>query len=178
MIFLCLICACFVAPAYSQEPDQRQKPKYVVVPPEQVFLTIAYQPGCPLEFEEVKYLASLDGGGTPSFLVRNTGSKPIRSFTVGTPGWTVTWSADYTKKLLPPGERVAPSGGGEVEVMPLSNELREKLQLKGPMRDLIVLMVVRVEYADGTVFGDETTYEALIKFVDKIIDLKSVSKAK
>jgi len=55
-----------------------------------------------------------------------------------------------------------------VEVVPLTKELRQKLELQGPMRATVVLMVIRVEFTDGTVFDDEAVYNALCAFLEDL----------
>lgn len=171
IIILCFVCACSATATYSQELRRQDRSKFVVVPPEQVLLTIAAQPGCPLQFEEVKYLAGVDGGGSPSFLVRNKSVKPIRSFTVGGTDWTISWPNEFTKRLLMPGERAA--ADDDVEIVNLSNELRDKLNLRGAMRSILVLMVVKVEFADGSNFSNESTYQALQEYSEKLSELSS-----
>src|SRR6266545_848441 len=43
----------------------------------------------------------------------------------------------------------------------------EKLKLEGPMVGLVCLMVARVEFDDGTVYSDESTYKALQAYFEK-----------
>jgi hypothetical protein len=169
IITLCFICMCSVSALQSQERERQKKSKSVVVPTELVLLTIAAQPESPLEFDNVRFLAGLDGGGSPSFVVRNRSSKPIRSFTVGGVDWSVTWPNQFTKRLLMPGE-VADTAG-DVEIVKLSPELQNKLNLQGPMRSLLVLMVIKVEFADESIFNAEPTYHALQQYSDKLADL-------
>jgi hypothetical protein len=176
LIILSFVFVCSAGALNGQNADRQEKSKFVVVPSEQVLLTTAEQPGCPLQFEDVKFLAAVDGGGTPSFEIRNKGTKPIRSFTVGGPDWTMTWSEQFTKKLLMPGEKA--EGTDDVEIVSLSNELRDKLNLKGPMRSILVIMVVRVEFADGSTYSAESTYEALKKYTEKLDNLIANAKSK
>lgn len=46
------------------------------------------------------------------------------------------------------------------EIVPLSKELSEKLRLKEEMKGIVVLMVVSVEFSDGTKYDDEKTFKA------------------
>ena len=78
-------------------------------------------------------------------------------------------------KIANPGGK-AFLGDDDVEIVPLSDELRDKLQLKGSMRSVLVLMVIRVEYADGSVYNAESTYEALQKYTETLINLKANAK--
>lgn len=178
IIFIFLICVCFTASMSGQQSNRQEKEKFVVVPEQQVLVAIAYQQGNPLQFEEVKYLAGVSGSGSPSFSMRNKGSKPIRSFTIGRPWGTETWSEKFTKKLLMPGEMAA-LGSADAEIIPLSDEMRGKLKLAGDtMRAVSVLMVVRVEYADGTVFSAESIYDAFQKYVERLTELQANAKSR
>lgn len=176
IILMCFVFVCSAGALNGQKANRQEKSKFVVVPSEQVLVTTAEQPGCPLQLEEVKYLAAIEGGGSPSFEIRNKGNKPIRSFTVGGPDWTMSWSQKVTKKLLMPGERA--EGLNDAEIVNVSDELRDKLNLKGPMRSILVIMVVRVEYADGSTYSAETTYEALQKYTERLGYLLANSKSK
>jgi hypothetical protein len=174
--FLCFMFICFVVSASGQQVERQQKRRFVVVPPEQALVTVAFQPECPLQFEEAKLLAFVEGGGAATYVIRNKGTKPIRSFTVGVPGLKLTWSEELTKRLFMPGERIVGGGDDEIEMVPLTDELRDKLKLKGPMRGVAVFMVIRVEYADGTVYSAEPAYKALRKFSDELDDLRANAK--
>jgi hypothetical protein len=167
---LSLVFICSVLITNGQTRFRHDKSKFVVVPPEQILVTVAAQPGSPLQFEEVRYLANINGGGSPSFLVRNQSTKPIRSFTVGGVDWTMSWSEQFTHRLLMPGERAE---SDDVEIVKLSDPLRDKLNLKGPMRSILVLMTVKVEFADGTVFNAEPTYKALEAFSERLYELST-----
>ncbi len=177
IILLCFMCLCFAGSANSQQVDGKQKWKFVVVPAEQVLVTVAAQPLCPIQFENIKYLAGVDGGRSPSFTVRNKGNKPIRAITVGGSDWTLEWSEKFTHTLLMPGgEAFSEKEEDDVEIVPLSDELRNKLQLKGSMRSVLVLMVIRVEYADGSVYDAEPTYKALQKYTEMLTDIMANAK--
>jgi len=137
-------------------------------------MTIASQPESPIRFEEVKFLASVDGGGnSPAFHVTNIGSKPIRSFTIGGPDWTMTWSEEFARKLLMPGEKALAKD--DVEIVPLTDKLRANLKLDKPMAVLVV-MVIEVQYADGTNYNARPTYQALQKYTERLLELKSSAK--
>lgn len=174
IIIVCFLLAFYAGAIQGQKTPNEDRLKFVVVPSEQILVTIAEQPGCPLKFEEVKYLAALDGGGTPSFEIRNRGTKPIRNFTVGGTDWTMSWSEQFTKKLLMPGETA--EGNDDVEIVNLSDQLREKLNLSGPMKSVLVLMVIKVEFADGSAYNAESTYKALQKYTEKLDNLIINSK--
>ncbi len=52
------------------------------------------------------------------------------------------------------------------EVVPLTEELRDKLKLRAPMKAVIVLMVTAVEFTDGTTYNDEPTQKALETYLE------------
>lgn len=124
---LCLMFGSLSFVVNGQQDVRQEKESYVVAPSEQILVTIASQPDCPLQLEKAKYPVPTEGGaGIPSYHVRNRGTKPIRSFTVGTPSSTWGWSEKVNGKLLMPGERL-PDEGESAEIVPLTKELRNKL---------------------------------------------------
>jgi hypothetical protein len=106
--------------------------------------------------------------------MRNVGGKPIRSVsyadwnTFGTGGHS-GWSGKLSGEIVMPGQLVPLSDGdSQDEIVPLTEKLRSKLKLDGSMKAIIVLMIRRVEYADGTVYTDEAQSEKLSVLAEKI----------
>ena len=62
--------------------------------------------------------------------------------------------------------KVRPSSLDELnlDIMPLTDQLRAKYHLNGQMRLVTILMVVKVEFADGTTYDATPTFESLKKF--------------
>jgi hypothetical protein len=164
-----------VAFAAGAQQSVGQKQRYVLVPPELALITVASQPDCPLQFEDVKVLASVDGGvGGPDFRLRNRSSKPIRDlryewWTTEYSGAGGAWPRKVTSEVVMPGQLV-PEGeeADKYEIIPLTEELRDKLKLRGPMRGVAILMVVKVTFADGTTYNAEPTLKALRAYVARL----------
>ncbi|HWN11003.1 MAG TPA: hypothetical protein VNO50_17325 [Pyrinomonadaceae bacterium] len=98
--------------ASVQEVMPQRSKRVVVVPREVGLITVAYQPNCPLQFENAKLFAGVDGGGLESYDIRNIGTKPVRAITIGTSSgnrWTWGVSAEegpvMPGQLIPPGAR-------------------------------------------------------------------------
>ncbi len=160
-----------IANAAGQSPaDDRQKA--VVLPRSYALPVVVYQPDCPLRIEKFSLVDAVEGGGeSANFEFRNIGAKPIQSYTIS---WVTTGGAgeqlNYVAKT--PGERINPGETlpnikGSIVLVPLTDEIRKKLKLEGPMVGLVCLMVVRVEFDDGTVYSDESTYKALQAYFEK-----------
>lgn len=178
-ITLLLMFFCFACSVSSQQVNHQEKKRYVVIPDDLVLVTVAHQPDCPLQFEEAKVLAAMDGSEVAGYTVHNIGAKPIRSFMLAVPGATIGWSEEFTKRLFMPGERT--DDDDDVEIVPLTAELRTKLKLDGPMRTIVLFMVIRIEYADGTIYSAESTYKAFKKYADKLdefMELQANRKSK
>jgi hypothetical protein len=165
---------CAVIVVNAQHNGQREKTRSVLVPREVTLVTVAFQPDCPLQFEKVKALAYLDGGGALSYQLRNVGTKSIRSFTIaernsaGT-GKTWSWEAITKDELALPQQLVSLEPvESRVEIVLLTDDLRKDLKLQGKMRSVVVLMVVRVEYVDGSIYSDEGASKALDDYLDKV----------
>lgn len=156
-----------LVPAKGQQIDKGKKNQYVVVPAETILLSIANQPDSPLQFEQAKYLAHIGGGGGPSYQLRNRGTKPIRAFTVAslnTSGTGGSWG--LTEAAIMPGQLVPIQSDPDDEIVPLTDELRRKLNLQGTTKAVVVLMVVRVEYKDGTTYDDSPKYKVLQSYFE------------
>ena len=154
---------------YAQQTSQ-QKVRAVEIPREISLVTIAYQPNCPLQFEDVRFLAGIDGGGLTSYELRNRATKSISKLAIGDSRGS-RWSWDIAKDHGPimPGQLVPPWTDQDwLETLPLTKELAEKLRLKGPMHGILVLMVIHVEFSDGTVYDDEPIYKALCAYMEAV----------
>ena len=175
------ICIFAVSAPHAQDDGRRGKDQYVPVPREIVLPMIAVQPGCPLQIEKVARLMKVGGGGGSDYQLRNGGNKPIKSFTVsytfgeGTGGsrmWTLS-----PQEFIAPGQ-LAPLSAedSDGEIIPLTDELRKKLGLHGAMKTIVIYMVERVEFADGSVYSDEATATALQSYLDnKVGQVNSAS---
>ncbi|MBA2705652.1 MAG: hypothetical protein H0U60_17575 [Blastocatellia bacterium] len=162
--------------AGGQQNGKREGQRYVIVPNENVLLLIASQPGAPIRFEDTKLLLSIDGRELAvAYKLYNVGTKPIRYLTpmmwtsFGT-GGTLTGagpsSGRVTDELIMPGQTFRDDHLDEI--VPLTDELREKLLLRGPMKAIVVLMVQRIAFADGTTYSDDTTAKALHTYFEKL----------
>ncbi len=153
----------------------RPKRKAVLVPPDHVLTTIANQPDCPLKFDKAAMILYLDaeGGGSDVYELRNRGSKPIRAYSVAV--WTSIGTGNIVEqqtlkngRVLPGEKAPQPGEGREVEIVPLTDDLRDKLKLRGPMTAVSVFMVLRVEFEDGSAYSDEPAFAALQQYFEKI----------
>lgn len=159
----------------QQQGSQQETQQFVVVPSEQVLLTAASQPECPLQFENAKYIYGADKQGLGViFELRNRSSKPLRikSFVYATETTTGGgWSSGArvgADKLIAPGQTVPIEQDDHVEIVPLTDKLRDKLKLQGPMKGVIVLMIKSIEFADGSTYNDESTLKALQVYFEKL----------
>ena len=165
--------------ACGQNSESKAQHQHVVAPRELALPVIVAQPESPLDFVDTQALINV---GTrrwvPGFRLHNHGTKPIRTFTVASAGinewtWTATNSSDY----FLPGQIKAIEGSNRDEIVPLTDALRDKLKLNGPMRGIMVLLVVSVEYVDGSVFK-ETGYESLGDYLDLVRGTLSAAPGK
>lgn len=158
-----------ISPVSLAQSKQGEVDLAVVVPKEIALLLSAYQPNCSLKVEQAELHAYLKGGSVPDLKLKHQGTIPIKNFKVayvdstGSGGsWTIS------RKTVLPGQIITVSEESpSVRIIPLSDDLRGKLQLNGGMKGTIVFIVVRIEYADGTIYDDERLYEAIKKYFDK-----------
>lgn len=176
MRFLALLFVISVSCAvYGQDALSSQKPQAFIIPSEMMLPVVASQPGCPLRFENVRSIFYIDRSGTAeTFNLRNVGSKPIRDFTVAAYTsyggmWSKSRPQTELQRMVLTGEVASVGGEEEVEIIPLNDELRAKFKLTDrPMGGVVVLMVVRVEFADGSIFSDEKASKALQAYFKKL----------
>ncbi|HWN11001.1 MAG TPA: hypothetical protein VNO50_17315 [Pyrinomonadaceae bacterium] len=163
-----LLCGFMVSAGYLQESNAQDRHRFVVVPSDQGLALIAPQPDSPLRFEDVKLVANVATGlWSPSFRLRNRGTKPIRAFTVAAAG-SGEWGLEPDSgPHVMPGQIAPLYEDSRDKIVPLTEELRDKLKLRGSMKNVLVLVVVRVEYADGTRF-QEPAFEGLKYYFEKI----------
>jgi hypothetical protein len=159
-----------------------KKQQLVIEPSDSSLLLVASQPNCPLIIENPRRLlnVNLSWDARYEYQLRNRATKVISDFTLvawtsfGT-GGTLTPRWKLSNELLKPGQTIATSGvGREDEIVPLTDELRDRLKLRGPMKAIIVLMVEKVEFSDGSVYNDEGTSKSLLHYFESL-DLKSNS---
>jgi hypothetical protein len=151
----------------AQQGGQTQKPRYVVAPPESILLVLASQPDCALQISDARLLISADQQAPPlyQYQIKNRGTKPIRSYTVG------AWASNGTggtlsngktlNPLLMPGQVLPSEKESQFEIVPLTDELRERLKLRGAMKTVVVLIVEEIGYVDGTTYNAESTLKPL-----------------
>ena len=160
--------------ATAQDQNKLQRLDYVIVPSESVLLVAASQPDCPSEIAESKLLNLVDGSRQAAFQyeLRNRGTKPIIGVSVwalnsdGTGGGPLSNGHSFIASLMP-GKKIL-VGEPSRKIVGLTPELRERLKLAGPMRVIVVLVVAKVEYADGSAFSDMKTVKALTDLLDEV----------
>lgn len=168
LLLVCVLATLIANTVHGQQYNSQDRHSYVVVPRDQGLILIVSQPNCPLTFEDTRLLANMDGLWIPDFRVRNHGIKPIRAFTVAAAG-SNEWgwhAADATQHLLPGGATKL-VGSNKDKIVPLTESLLEKLNLKGSMKGVLALIVVKVEFDDGSVF-QEDSYDDLKEHFVKI----------
>lgn len=156
----------------AQSPEERKR-QFVVAPRNVVLQVVAVQPGCPIRLENVSFLVGVSGGGSNVYDLRNVGSKPVRRVTVASSTGAInTYESPpgsfHTGTVLYLSSRGQCSGCTKDEILTLTPELREKLGLGRQMKSIITLMILEVEFEDGSRFSDRETFEAMSKFLDRL----------
>lgn len=183
MIFLVWIVVIGAVDSFAQDQSDsvgksdsaQEKIHLYRIPVENVLPVFAYQPDSPIEFLKAESWGSLEGGGFQQYHFRNRSSKAIKSYKVSVlntsgGGSSIEFEASSQAGYLMPGEEYPrknelDSDPGRVEVVPLTDKLRREKKLNG-MKAVVIFIVIKVEFADGTVFDNEKIYNALEKFFD------------
>src|SRR5258708_5439680 len=127
-----------VTTGYFQESNDQDRHRFVVIPVDQGLALITPQSDCPLKFEDITVLSNMKGLWIPGFKLRNQGIKPIRAFTVAAAGngeWG--WQAPDSLHYLMPGQIAPLEGNKSDEDVPLTDVLRDKLNIRGPMKGIL-----------------------------------------
>ncbi len=169
-----LACCISATPLFGQEKADRKAGQYFVIPPNILLLAIASQPECPLLIESARILRSSDAKspGFYNYQVRNRGTRAITSFTLS------IWYSDATgatlnpvrleQELLPTQSIVFPFKNDEFELVPLTDELRDKQRLNKPYETLAVIMVEYVHFSDGSIYHAEELSSVVQNYFLKI----------
>lgn len=179
MRILILIGVLLLVPQVSaQDPRSASKvPTYAVVPAHNVLVAVAAQPNCPLLIEDAKFLRSTDRTTSKiTYKVRNVSSKPIALFTIddlnseGAGGTLTVWSASSRKRsMLMPGETLEVyEPGSDFEIVSITKEILDELKPEREMKVVHILLVNKVEFAEGETYKDEETSQALSVLFKKL----------
>lgn len=173
VVNLCLVLWSLTSATIAQQANNEPKRRYVVAPPENFVLAIAAQPDSPLQIVNPKLLVGVDYGWGVSCQLRNQGTKPIRFLTLVTrmsygAYATLRPSGRSGDRLIMPGQTVPCDEDDTDEIVPLTAALRDKLELRGPMKGVVVLMVESIKFADGTSYSDEATSKALLSYFQNL----------
>jgi hypothetical protein len=160
--------------------NSRDRVKYVEVPQENVLMVIVNQPHCPIKIEDPSLYLRIDKFQTiQRYRVRNISAKPIATFTVtswsmGGTGGTLPVGLNSPTRLMKPGEVIdSMNTHANVEIVPLSEEIREQLKqnlqfnLDNKLRQVYFLMVDQVFFADGSVYRDKASTTSLGEFLNE-----------
>ena len=158
----------------AQQANRQTTPRYAAVPPENVLLTIAAQPECPIRIENLRLLYNLDTNQLSySFEIRNRGTQPVTGFFLdawfanGT-GGTIIYDWEKQNKTLMPGRSATELEIDERQIVPLSKDVKERMQLKSGMRMVVVLIVRYVNFSDGLSWNALKTSDALSEYFIKL----------
>jgi len=159
-----IVLACVSGSAATKQA--REKQRGIVVPAETVLPVVAFQPECPVRFEKAETIQWLgEGRGvTHRYVLRNDGTKPVVAVKVvaitqvGT-GVGADIRAHNRSEWIMPGEVWPRSLSGEI--IPSTPKLLTDNHLDGSMQGIIVFMIVRVEFSDGTAYDNERANKRL-----------------
>jgi hypothetical protein len=159
----------------QRSPDDR---KFITPPDEIYLLTVASQEGCPIQIENAKLLLFIGPGSNwgASYRLRNVGTKPIRIQSVTLSMWTAqgvgeSWQQlpqDADKSFLPGEVITIKENSRKLEVVPITDEIRDKMKLRGALHAVVVLMVEQVKFSDGSIYSAERTSKALESYFQNV----------
>src|SRR6266542_6948631 len=172
----CLVCFWVGVSVWAHQSSE--EPKFVISPSDTYLLAVISHPDCPIQIENAKLLLFIGRGCNwgASHQLRNVGTKPLRIHSITLSMWTAqgvgaTWEdlSQDSEKAVSPGELIPiREDDRKIEIVPLTDEIRDKLRLRGPLRAVVVLMIEQVRFSDGSVYSDERTSKALKSYFQEI----------
>jgi len=176
IVVLCLVCLWIVGNVWAQKGSEETR--YAIAPSGKYLLTIASQPDCPIQVENAKLLLAIGVGGLgASYRLRNAGTKPVTIRSITLSMWTEhgignSWE-DLTQepaKMVLSGELIPIKDDDKrkTEIVPLTDEISNKLGLRGPLEVVVVLIVEQVKFSDGTVYSDHRTSRELQSYFQRV----------
>lgn len=183
IVLLCV--ACFYA--NSVWAQQGSEERQFFIPPNDIYLlTVASQADCPIQIENARLLFFIGPGSnwSASYRLRAAGMKPLRIRSITLSMWTAqgvgsTWEelTQAAEKAVLPGELITiREDDPKIEIVPLTDEIRNRMKLRAPMHAVVVLMVEQVKFSDGSVYSDERTSKALRSYFQNIDFVDSKAK--
>lgn len=176
IILSCFVCLRLASTVWAQQVSEDRK--YIIPPNDQYLLTVASQADCPIEVENAKLLFFIGPGSGwgASYRLRNGGTKSLAIQSITLSMWTAmgvgsTWeelTQDAEKALLPGEVITIKEDDRKTKIVPLTDAIRDKMKLRGPLKAVVVLMVEQVKFSDGSFYSDKHTSEALESYFKNI----------
>lgn len=160
--------------ALSGQSTQQSPDQCFDVHGETIHPVIAYQSDCPIEFTKVRVVGCLGGGNWYMYQIRNRSMKPIIAYTINTitsagTGNEASFIADTKREQLMPGE-IRPTSmekSWRVTIVPNPDKLKPKSNANNIMKGIVIYMIRRVEFADGSIYNGEQEYKFLKNFFNE-----------
>jgi hypothetical protein len=183
-----IICFCLLlfSVGGSVCAQQHSERKFIIPPNDIYLLTVASQAGCPIQIENATLLFFIGPGSNwgARYRLRNVAAKPLRIQSITLSMWTAlgvgsTWqefTQDAEKAVLPGELLTTREDDPKIEIVALTDEIRDRLKLRGPLHAVVVLMVQQVRFSDGSVYSDQRTSTALQSYFEGIDLVESKAK--
>ncbi len=175
IILSCFVCLSVAGSVSAQQSSEQRK--FIIPPNDQYLLTVASQADCPIQVENAKLLFFIGPGSSwgASFRLRNGGTKPLRIQSITFSMWTAMGIGSTLEELTQnpenavlPGQLITIREDHKIEIIPLTDEIRDRLKLHGPLKAVVVLMIEQIKFSDGSIYSDEHTSKALESYFHNI----------
>ncbi len=168
LITLCLL----VTANTGQKAKVNKEIKGFIVPRETNLPLVVSQPDCPLLIKDIELHGYLRGGSAPFFKVVNQGTKIITGYEIayltGDGNGGGSWST--TNEMVQPGETMffdKERTDTHIASITESKEILKNMRIGEEMKGIMIFMIVRLKYVDGSVYEDEKVYKYLKLYLDK-----------
>lgn len=166
MRYLAMIALLVVA---TESVMSQERIKYETVPDHMVLVAIASQTSCPLKIEDATFLKRTDQPGVLiKYKLRNISNKSIEFVSVmiqysGGSGGNSTPMPRVKKILLPNETLESVSEPIDYEIVGVYRS-DQKSSASEELKTLIILLVDKVQFSDGSIYEAPQTLDALFRF--------------
>jgi hypothetical protein len=132
-----------------------------------IFPVIAYQENCPLKILKFMVVENYNGRYKTEYAIKNVGKKSIKAYRIAqqyndwSHGFFGYGELPANKALFTPGTIVDTTGN-----LQIVSDLKASSG-SDTLKNIIFMMVVDIEFADGSKYTDETSFNALDDFLKR-----------
>ncbi len=168
-VFVAFLILTVISEGFAQE-----KKRVYEVPPEYVSVLLVSDPDCPLQLSNPRFLKYEKGTFEKVYSLANVSDKPVIRFQIKELSWlggqesTKNSTLVKGQKFLPQENFSTLSNEDQLEFLEFNEKVFRDQELRTRPKDIWIVIVTKVEMADGTIYDISSKYEDVERFVKKL----------